>query len=341
MFERTGGYYLPLSLGAEVVFARGIAQLAEDFATQAPTVVFAVPRIFERFKARIDQTLAGSTARRALFGQCVERGFRVAQGRASLLDHLLVPALRALVAAPILDRLGGRLRLAVVGGAALDPALSRVFIGLGLAMLQGYGMTEASPVIAVNRVDDNVPASVGAPLPGVEVQLLPSGELLVRGANVMPGYWRNEPATQAALDADGWLHTGDLAEIKDGRIHLHGRAKDVLVLSNGEKLPPQDVELAILHDPVFEQVMLVGEGRPFVVLLAVSQETDEKLLAKRANEQLKGFPRWIRVRRVIASTEPWSVDSGLMTSTLKLRRPQVLAQFQERIEAAYAGTTGE
>jgi long-chain acyl-CoA synthetase len=150
-----------------------------------------------------------------------------------------------------------------------------------------------------------------------------------------------DPATQAALDGDGWLHTGDLAEIKDGRIHLHGRAKDVLVLSNGEKLPPQDVELAILHDPVFEQVMLVGEGRPFVVLLAVSQETDEKLLAKRANEQLKGFPRWIRVRRVIASTEPWSVDSGLMTSTLKLRRPQVLAQFRERIETTYAGTTGE
>ena len=113
------------------------------------------------------------------------------------------------------------------------------------------------------------------------------------------------------------------------------------MLSNGEKLPPQDVELAILHDPVFEQVMLVGEGRPFVVLLAVSQETDEKLLAKRANEQLKGFPRWIRVRRVIASTEPWSIDSGLMTSTLKLRRPQVLAQFRERIEATYAGTTGE
>src|SRR5512137_1069455 len=341
MFERTGGYYLPLSLGAEVVFARGIAQLAEDFASQAPTVVFAVPRIFERFKARIDQTLAGSRVKRALLATCVERGFRVAQGRASLLDHLLVPALRALVAAPILDRLGGRLRLAVVGGAALDPALSRVFIGLGLALLQGYGMTEASPVIAVNRVDDNVPASVGAPLPGVEVRLLPSGELLVRGANVMLGYWRNESATQAALDADGWLHTGDLAEMKDGRIHLHGRAKDVLVLSNGEKLSPQDVELAILHDPIFEQVMLVGEGRPFVVLLAVSQETDEKLLAKRANEQLKGFPRWIRVRRVIASTEPWSVDTGLMTSTLKLRRPQVLAQFRERIEATYAGTVGE
>jgi long-chain acyl-CoA synthetase len=341
MFERTGGYYLPLSLGAEVVFARGIAQLAEDFATQAPTVVFAVPRIFERFKARIDQSLAGSVGKRLLFDQCVERGFRVAQRRASLLDHLLVPVLRSMVAAPILDRLGGRLRLAVVGGAALDPALSRVFIGLGLAMLQGYGMTEASPVISVNRVDANEPASAGAALPGVETRLLPSGELLVRGANVMLGYWRNEAATQAALDAEGWLHTGDLAEIREGRIHIHGRVKDVLVLSNGEKLSPQDVELALLHDPAFEQVMLVGEGRPFVVLLAVSRETDEKRLVKRANEQLKGFPRWIRVRRVLATTEPWSVDTGLLTPTLKLKRPQVLAQFRERIDAAYAGATGE
>jgi long-chain acyl-CoA synthetase len=341
MFERTGGYYLPLSLGAEVVFARGIAQLAEDFVTEAPTVVFAVPRIFERLKARIEQGLVGSTVKRVLFDQCVERGFRVAQRRASLLDHLLVPALRALVAAPILDRLGGRLRLAVVGGAALDPALSRIFIGLGLAMLQGYGMTEASPVIAVNRIYDNEPASVGAALPGVETRVLPGGELLVRGPNVMLGYWCNEAATQAALDAEGWLHTGDLVEIKDGKIHLHGRAKDLLVLSNGEKLPPQDVELALLHDPVFEQVMLIGEGRPFVVLLAVSQERDEKLLARRANEQLKAFPRWIRVRRVLATTEPWSIDTGLLTPTLKLKRPQVLAQFRERIDGVYAGTTGE
>ena len=136
-----------------------------------------------------------------------------------------------------------------------------------------------------------MPASVGAAAARRRgAGSLPSGELLVRGANVMLGYWRNEPATQAALDADGWLHTGDLAEIRDGRIHLLGRAKDVLVLSNGEKLPPQDVELAILHDPVFEQVMLVGEGRPFVVLLAVSQETDEKLPRQARERAAEGLP---------------------------------------------------
>lgn len=160
MFERTGGYYLPLSLGAKVVFSRGVAQIAEDLATQAPTVMFAVPRIFEKFLARIDQTLAGSAPKRWLFDQCVARGWRVARGGAGTIDVLATRLLRSLVVKPILARLGGRLRLTVVGGAALDPVIARTFIGLGLCMLQGYGMTEASPVISVNREDNNDPESV-------------------------------------------------------------------------------------------------------------------------------------------------------------------------------------
>jgi len=239
-----------------------------------------------------------------------------------------------------LARLGGRLRLAVVGGAALDPTLAHAFIGLGLGMLQGYGMTEASPVIAVNLDDDNVPESVGPPLPGVEVRLSDNGELLVRGRNVMLGYWKNPEATHSTLTADGWLHTGDLAEIRGGKIFIRGRAKDILVLSNGEKMPPQDAEFAILHDPVFEQVMLVGEGRPFVVLLAVTQETDEKVLIKRANDKLRDFPRWTRVRRVVMQKEPWSVDNGLLTPTLKLKRPILMKRLAPQIEAAYTDSSG-
>jgi len=338
MFERTGGYYLPLALGAEVAFARGIAQVAEDLATQAPTIVFAVPRIFERLKARIDKALAASPAKAALFRMCVTRGWRVARGDASLLDRALVPALRAVVAKPILARLGGRLRLAVVGGAALDPVLARTFIGLGLTVLQGYGTTEAAPVVSVNLEADNDPESVGPPLPGVEVRLADGDELLVRGANVMLGYWRNPEATRAAIDADGWLHTGDLASLRDGRITLHGRMKDILVLSNGEKLSPNDVELAVLRDPAFEQVMLVGEGRAFLVLLAVTRETDEAALTRRANAQLASHPRWIRVRRVIVTPEPWSVEAGLATPTLKLKRPRVLDLFKDRIDAVYDAT---
>jgi long-chain acyl-CoA synthetase len=340
MFERTGGYYLPLSLGAKVAFSRGVAHIADDLATQAPTIIFAVPRIFDRFRARIDASLAKSPAKRRLFDACVARGFRVATGQGSALDRLLVPGLRKLVGKPVLDRLGGRLRLAVVGGAALDPTLAHTFMGLGLGMLQGYGMTEASPVVSVNLDDDNVPESVGPPLPGVEVRLSDGGELLVRGRNVMLGYWKNPEATDASLTADGWLHTGDLAEIRDGKVFIRGRAKDILVLSNGEKMPPQDAEFAILHDPVFEQVMLVGEGRPYVVLLAVTQETDEKVLIKRANAKLRDFPRWTRVRRVVMQKEPWSVDNGLLTPTLKLKRPILMRRLAPQIEAAYADASG-
>ncbi len=335
MFERTGGYYLPLALGATVAFSRGVAQIGADMVSQAPTVMFAVPRIFERVAARIEHSLAKSPAKRRLFDACVARGYRVATHGASVLDRLLVPLLRRVVAAPVLARLGGRLRLAVVGGAALDPELARVFVGLGLPMLQGYGMTEASPVLSVNRDGDNVPASVGPPLPGVDVRLGEGGELLARGANVMLGYWRDPEATARVLVGDGWLRTGDLAEILDGRIYIRGRAKDILVMSNGEKLPPQEAEFAILHDPLFEQVMLVGEGRPYLVLLAVTRETDERTLVKRANDRLRTFPRWVRVRRVVATTEPWSVDNGLLTPTLKLKRPVLLRSLAARIEAAY------
>lgn len=337
MFERTGGYYLPLSLGAKVVYSRGVAQIAEDLAAQAPTVMFAVPRIFEKFLARIDQTLAGSSFKRWLFDQCVARGWRVEQGGAGAIDTLATPLLRSLVAKPILARLGGRLRLTVVGGAALDPVIARTFIGLGLRMLQGYGMTEASPVISVNREDNNDPESVGPAVPGVEVKLGDGGELLARGGNIMQGYWRNPEATRASIDAGGWLRTGDIAEIREGRIYIRGRLKDVLVMSNGEKLPPQDVEFAIAHDPMFEQVMLVGEGRPFLTLLTVTRETDEKKLLDRANLLLKNFPRWVRIRKVVATPEPWSIDNGLLTPTLKLKRPLVLARFKAELDSAYAG----
>jgi len=335
MFERTGGYYLPLALGAQVAYARGIAQLPDDFLAQAPTAVFAVPRVFEKFAERIRAAVAGSWCKRALLDRCVASGCRVELGGASLLDRIVLPALRALVARPILARFGGRLRLAVVGGAAMDPAISRLFIGLGLPVLQGYGMTEACPVIAVNRLGDNDPDTVGRPLENLELRLSAQGEIQVRGPSITAGYWRNPEATARTLAPDGWLSTGDLGERRDGRLAIRGRLKDVLVLSNGEKLPPQDVEIAILGDGGFEQLMLVGEGRPFLLLVAVAKGVDEKALVKRANERLKAFPRYVRVRRAIVAPEPWTVENGLLTPTLKVRREQVLKRFADEIEKVY------
>jgi long-chain acyl-CoA synthetase len=336
MLERTGGYYFPLSIGAQVAFARSVSQLAEDLASQQPTVVYAVPRVFERFAARVNETLAGSPAKKYLFDLVVAAGGRAARGEAGLADRIVLALLRRSIAEPVLARLGGRLRFAVLGGAPLDASIAWLFIGLGLPLLQGYGMTEASPVISVNRLEDNVPESVGIALDNVEVRLGPEGELLVRGPSVMQGYWNNPDATAKALDSDGWLHTGDLAELRSRRIFIRGRLKDVLVLSNGEKLPPQDVELAIMGDPAFEQGILVGEGRPFLMLVAVTRETDEKDLIHRANERLKSFPRYVRVRRVIATRDSWTVENGLLTPTLKVRRERVHKAFGAEIDRAYA-----
>jgi len=295
-----------------------------------------VPRVFEKFAARLNEALAKSPAKKRLFDLVVAAGGRVARREAGLLDGIVLALARGRVAGPVLARLGGRMRFAVLGGAPLDPAIAWLFLGIGLPVLQGYGMTEASPVISVNRPESNVPESVGMPLDNVEVRIAAGGELLARGPSIMKGYWNNPEASAKSLDREGWLHTGDLAEIRDGRIFIRGRLKDVLVLSNGEKLPPQDVELAILGDGVFEQGVLIGEGRPFLTLVAVTQETDEKRLIQRANERLKGFPGYIRVRRVVTTREPWTVENGLLTPTLKVKRERVQEKFRTEIERAYA-----
>lgn len=337
MFERTPGYYLPLALGAKVTYARSVALLAEDLMSERPTVIFAVPRVFEKFHTRIHEALAASWLKRVLYERVVTAGWRAHRGVDGPLDRLVLALLRPRIAGPILARLGGRLRIAVIGGAPIEAHIARSFLGLGLCVLHGYGMTECSPVVSVNLPHNNDPASVGPPLPGTEVRVAEGGELLVRGASVMSGYWDNAEASARSVDADGWLHSGDLAELKDGRVYIRGRLKDVLVLSNGEKLPPQDVELAILSDEVFEQGMLVGEGRPFLTFITVSKMSDEKALVRRANDRLKAFPRYIRVRRVITTSESWSVDNGMLTPTMKVRRTQVLAHFEREIAAVYAG----
>lgn len=336
MFERTAGYYLSLCIGAQTVYARGIPELAEDMLTQKPTVLICVPRIFERVYAKMQEQLPAGSLKRRLFERAVDIGWKRFNRRASLGENLAWPLFRLLVARKLHRRLGGRIRLVVAGAAAFAPELSRVFMGLGLPILQGYGLTEFSPVVSANRMDDNDPTSVGRPLKGVEVKVTPEGELCARGPGRMQGYWNNKAATEAVIDADGWLHTGDLVEIREGRIHITGRAKEIIVLTNGEKVPPSDAEQAILMDPAFEQVMVMGEGRSALGLVAVTKLIDEREICERANRQLHDFPGYARIRYVLRADEPWTVDNGMLTPTLKLKRHAVEKRYHERIEAMYA-----
>ena len=362
-FERTCGYYLPMMSGSPVAYARSVQHLGEDLRALQPGALVSVPRVYERIWATVrDRLEAERWHRRKLFFLAVDVGyarFEYGQGRARWRPALLLwPLLHRLVAGKVLARLGGRLRIAMSGGAALSPEVSRVFIGLGLPVIQGYGLTEASPVVCANRLNDNVPASVGLPLPGVEVKIAENGALHVRGPNVMLGYWKNPEATRAVITEDGWLNTGDLVRIDTGdHVYITGRLKDILVLSNGEKISPTDVEAAILRDPLFEQVMLIGEGRPYLTLLAVlnverweaqcatagldpaelgGRET-ERCVLKRVAAQLQAFPGYLQVRRLALSREPWTVENGLLTATLKLKRESVMSRFVAEIDRLYAG----
>jgi long-chain acyl-CoA synthetase len=365
MFERTCDYYLNVVSGASMVFSRSIPQLAEDFRIVQPTIIFSVPRIYERFYAAInDQLKKSSPIRRKLFEFAVDTGwnkFEYENGRGSWKpQYLLWPVLEKLVARKLLYRLGGKLKFAISGGAALSPDVAKVFIGLGLPICQGYGLSEASPLLTVNLLEKNNPHSIGPAVPGVELRVGENGELLARGPNIMMGYWNNADATRAVLTDDGWLRTGDQVHIDEhGYVNITGRLKDIIVMGNGEKVPPVDMELAIQLDPVFEQVLLLGEGKPYLAAVVVlndeqwaraaaeanldpSADLDgkgEKLLVQRIAKRIKAFPGYAQVRKVAVAKEKWTIDNGLITPTLKLKRNIIIGRYQSAIEAMYKGHT--
>jgi long-chain acyl-CoA synthetase len=363
--ERTCGYYLAVMTGATTAYARSVLLLGEDLMTIRPTILVSVPRIYERVYGRIRAALdEGPPLKKKLFQLAVEIGyarFEHAQGRGPWTpSFLLWPVLNALVAKKILARLGGRVGAAISGGAALPPDISRVFTGLGLCVLQGYGLTETSPIVSANRPDDNVPASIGKTVPGVEVRIGAQNALMIKGPNVMLGYWNNPEATKAMIQPDGWLNSGDTARIDgQGHIFITGRLKEIIVLSNGEKVPPVDIESAIARDPLFEQVMLLGEGKPYLSVMTVlnadhwkqlcaeegldpipvgaTSKRVEEILRIRIAAQMKEFPGYAQVRRVAATLEPWTVENGLLTPTMKLKRAKVMERFNAEIDGMYAG----
>ncbi|MCI0591022.1 MAG: long-chain fatty acid--CoA ligase [Gammaproteobacteria bacterium] len=361
-FERMAGYYVPMMAGATIAFARGIPELPEDLITVRPTCLISVPRIYERIYVRLKAQLdSASPLARWLFNKAIALGWRRFehhQGRAAWhLSLLLWPLFERLVACKITDRLGGRLRVTICGGAALPPKVSKVFIALGVPLLQGYGLTEASPVVSVNRSHSNIPSTIGTPLPGVKVKIGEDEELLVRGPTVMMGYWNDPKASAAAIDSDGWLHTGDTARIEGDHIYITGRLKDIIVMANGEKVPPTDMEAAIIVDPLIDQVMVVGESRPYLTALAVLNLDQWKSLADerglnandlqdprveevvlvRISSHLHDFPGYAQIRRVACTLKPWTVDNGLLTPTLKSKRTHIFDTHLDDIARLYEG----
>jgi long-chain acyl-CoA synthetase len=366
-FERTAGYYLPIAVGCCVAYARSIALLEEDLRTVRPTVLVSVPRIYERAYAKLQYALGSSSVKLRVFGWAQKVGWRRFCRRQRLpiddntlrwLDPLVWPLLQAIAAKPLLAEFGGRIRMAVSGGAPLSHPIARCFLGLGLPLLQGYGMTETSPIVAANAIDDNDPTTVGRVVSGVEVRIGDNNELLVSGPNVMQGYWQRREETARALSSDGWLKTGDQAAIENGRILILGRIKEIIVTSTGEKISPADVELAITADKLFAQALVVGEHRPFLTCVAVLNHDEWRALAaslhvdpqevaslrapsvlqaalQRIERLTVDFPRHAVPRAVCLTLEPWTAENSLMTPTLKLKRIDLMARFASEIDALY------
>ncbi len=371
-FERTAGYYLPMVAGCAVSYARSVALLAEDFKTVRPTILVSVPRIYERVHSKLQEALAASPLKARLFRWaetvgwrrfCRQQGLPAEGGGLKLADDLAWPLLDRLVAQKMRAQFGGRLRVAVSGGAPLSQPIAHCFLGLGLPIVQGYGMTETSPILTGNTPEDNDPATVGRAFPGVELRIGDNQELLVRGPGVMRGYWKRDEDTARAF-TDGWLRTGDQADIVNGRVRILGRLKEIIVTSTGEKIAPADLEMAISADPLFEQVYVFGDNRPAIGCIAVLNAAEWTRLAaslkldasapeslnssaaqeaalQRIKDLTGSFPYYAQPRSVCLSLEPWTPENTLITPTLKIKRNQLAQHFAAQINAIYEREPGQ
>ena len=369
-FERTTTYYTAMGFGNRVAFNRNIGLLADDLKVIRPTIMMSVPRIYEKVYDKIQDALVKKPAFvQKLFHTAVDVGYRrfcrenglpVQGGFLSHFDPLIAGFLDKKVGAGIRSIFGGRPRIFISGGAAFNPEVSRTFLGLGINILQGYGMTETAPIMSVNKVGDNHPQTVGPALGNIEVRVGDNDELQMRGPSLMNGYWNRPADTRAVFTEDGWLRTGDQADIfSDGHIRIKGRIKEIIVTSTGEKVPPADLEQALESDHLVSQAMVVGENRPYIAALVVLNAQEWKKLAselkldaddplsldtraarqavlRRVKAAAAGFPNYAVPRQVRLFLEPWSIENGLMTPTLKLKRGPMRIRFADAIESLYA-----
>ena len=359
-YEHTAGLHFPLSIGAQIYYAEGADKLAADMAEVKPTIMTAVPRLYETMHRRISAavTQKGGVSEK-LFNRAVELGRkRYQNGSLSVGEKLTDAVLDALVRKKIRARFGGRLKALVSGGAPLNVEIGTFFTALGMKLLQGYGLTESAPVISCNPPSRVRIETVGPPLRDVEVKIADDGEILARGELVMQGYWKDPAATAAAIK-DGWLHTGDIGEIDADRyIRITDRKKDVIVNSGGDNISPQRVEGFLTLQPEIGQAMVYGDRRPHLVALIVPEDgwardwaathgkpADLAALAtdpafneavgaavERVNKTLSPLER---VRKVALATEPFTTANEMMTPSLKIRRHKILAVYRARLDALY------
>jgi len=360
-YEHTAGQFLPMSIGAQIYYATGVEQLLGNLAEVRPTIMTAVPRLYESMYQRILRGMEKqSLFKQRLFNLALRLGRKRYHDPRSLTlwERLLDLLADRLVRDKVRARFGGRLKAMVSGGAALNPDIGIFFTALGVPVLQGYGQTESAPVVSANPPGRVKMETVGPPLGGVEVRIAPDGEILVRGELVMQGYWRNEAATAAAVQ-DGWLHTGDVGEIDaDGYIRITDRKKDILVLSGGDNVSPARVEGFLTLEPEVHQAMVFGDKQPHLVALLIPEDDflvdfakrhavparlealhDHAELRRELSAAVERVNKRLappeRVRRFVVAREPFTVENEMLTPTMKIRRHKILAAYKDALEELY------
>ena len=365
VFERTTGCFGALHSGAAIYFAQSAKTIQEDLLEVRPTILVSVPRIYERFYEKIHQQIQGASFLRKMIFHWGMRHLKKAHKMSEEYIFTYGPSYKEQLAKKFVleklqARLGGRLRLAISGGAKLNKRIGRFFKSTGINILEGYGTTETSPIIACNLISDNSLGSVGKLLPSVEVKIANDSEILVKGDNVMKGYYRDPEKTKTAFTPDGWLKTGDLGSIdKYGFLSITGRKKEIIITSTGKNIAPHVIEEAmVLSSPYIEQAMIVGEGRKFIGALIVpnieklkaieefvaefknAEELREhngimKLFEEEIEKALKKFAEHERVKKFVIVGEPFTVENNLLTPTMKLKRPYIEKRYEEEITSLY------
>lgn len=371
IFERMAGHYMMFAAGVSIMYAEGIDHVPANLAEVRPTLLCSVPRIYEKMYARIMETGASSSGlRKRIFFWAVGVADRVADeklaGRtpAGLLAMQYSLADR-LVFAKVRDKVGGRLRMAVSGGAPLSPAINKFFVAIGLTVCEGYGLTETSPVIAVNRPNRIRIGTVGQLIPGVEVMIAEDGEILTRGPSVMQGYYRNEAATREAITVDGWFQTGDIGELSaDGFLKITDRKKDLIVTAGGKNIAPQPIENSVKTNKYVAQAVMIGDKRKFPIMLIVPNWdnlvkwcgtkgidvsnraallTNAQVVTKMEREvgrAFTGLASYETPKKIGLLEHEFTIERGELTPKLSVKRRVIDKMYADVIDRLYGGEHG-
>jgi len=337
VFERMAGYYFVISVGGTIAYAENLEAVPKNLLEVRPTVVTGVPRFYEKMHERIQAAVrSASPLRRAIFHWAI----RVGKGKS--LQHRLADRL---VFSKLRDRLGGRIRFCVSGGAPLSKSIAEFFYAAGILILEGYGLTETSPVITCNRLDHFRLGTVGLPLPGVEVRIAEDGEILTRGPHVMRGYFQNPAATAEVIDAQGWFHTGDVGVLDpDGFLTITDRKKDLLKTSGGKMVAPQNLEAALKADAAIADCVVIGDRRKYLTALIVpnpekvlglSQTQAAAFIWERVEQVNQALAHFEQIKKITLLPEPFTLGSGELTPTLKVKRRVISEKYAAQIESMY------